>query len=141
MSQQIKIKGLLLCHPWFGGSEPIGSESKDPVKKENSLKFWRFIYPESTSLDDPFMNPLAAKEGMDGVYKCEKVLVTVAQKDELRDRGRLYHDKLLEALSSGKWGGRAEFYEAEEEDHVFYLHNSSCEKAGEMMQKVVSFID
>ena len=130
-----------MCHPWFGGTEPIGSESRDPVKKENTLKFWRFVYPETTGLDDPFMNPMAVKERMEGVYKCEKVLIAVAQKDGLRDRGKLYYDKLLEAVSSGDWNGHVEFYETEEEDHVFYLQNSSCDKAVEMMQKVVSFID
>ncbi|KAJ1700138.1 hypothetical protein LUZ63_008650 [Rhynchospora breviuscula] len=140
-SQGIKIKGLILCHPWFGGSGSIGSEPEDPVKKENSLKFWRFVYPATTGLDDPFMNPMALEERMDSVYKCEKVLVAVAQKDGLRDRGKLYYDKLNEAVLSGKWDGRVEFYEAEGEDHVFYLHNSSCDKAGEMMQMVVSFID
>ncbi|KAF3340922.1 tuliposide A-converting enzyme 2 [Carex littledalei] len=97
---------------------------------------------ETTGLDDPFMNPMAVKEQMEGVYKCEKVLVAVAQKDELRDRGKLYYDKLLEAVSSGKWNGHVEFYETEGEDHVFYLqHNTSSDKAVEMMQKVVSFID
>ncbi|XP_078151387.1 putative carboxylesterase 2 [Carex rostrata] len=140
-SNGIKIKGLLMCHPWFGGTEPIGSESRDPVNKENSLKFWRFVYPETTGLDDPFMNPMAVRERMEGVYKCEKVLIAVAQKDGLRDRGKLYYDKLLEAVSSGDWNGHVEFYETEEEDHVFYLQNSSCDKAVEMLQKVVSFID
>ncbi|XP_078166053.1 putative carboxylesterase 2 [Carex rostrata] len=137
-SEGIKIKGLLLCHPWFGGSEPIGSESIDPVKKD---QFWRFVYPKTTGLDDPFFNPMAAKERMKGVYKCEKVLVAVAQNDELRDRGKLYYDKLLKAVSSGEWNGHAEFYETEGEDHVFYLDNDSCHNAVEMMQKVVSFID
>ncbi|KAF3334065.1 tuliposide A-converting enzyme 2 [Carex littledalei] len=140
-SEGIKIKGLLLCHPWFGGSESIGSESCDPVKKEFNLNFWRFVHPETTGLDDPFINPMATKERMEGVYKCEKVLVAVAQKDGFRDRGRLYYDKLLEAVSSGEWNGHAEFYETQGEDHVFYLHNTSADKAVNMMHKLVSFID
>ncbi|KAF3341163.1 tuliposide A-converting enzyme 2 [Carex littledalei] len=141
-SEGIKIKGLVICHPWFGWSEAIGSESQDLVKKENNLKFLRLVYPEATGLEDPIMNPMAAKERMEGVYKCEKVLVAVAQKDELRDKGKLYYDKLLEAVSSGEWNGHVEFYETEGEDHVFYLlHNRGSDKAMEMMQKVVSFID
>ncbi|KAF3341167.1 tuliposide A-converting enzyme 2 [Carex littledalei] len=116
-SEGIKIKGLVICHPWFGWSEAIGSESQDLVKKENNLKFLRLVYPEATGLEDPIMNPMAAKERMEGVYKCEKVLVAVAQKDELRDKGKLYYDKLLEAVSSGEWNGHVEFYETEGEDH------------------------
>ncbi|KAJ4784363.1 hypothetical protein LUZ62_035609 [Rhynchospora pubera] len=139
-SERIRIKGLILCHPLFRGSDTVGSKPEDPVKKEKSLKFWRFVYPATTGLDDPFMNPMAMEGSMDGVYKCEKVLVAVAENDGLRDRGKLYYDKLHEAVLSGKWDGRAEFYEAEGEGHIFYLRNSSSDKAGEMMQKVVSFI-
>jgi acetyl esterase/lipase len=50
---------------------------------------------------------------------CSKVLVAVAEKDLLRDRGLLY----CEALKKCGWGGAVETMEAEGEGHVFHLFN------------------
>ncbi|KAJ3679515.1 hypothetical protein LUZ60_017526 [Juncus effusus] len=141
-SEGIKIKGLILCHPWFSGSEPIGIEDARPEDLKKSSLLWMFVYPSMISLDDPLINPMASEERLEKVFKCDKVFVTVAEKDILRDRGRLYYEKLVEAIANGKWSdGKAKFYEAEGEDHVFYLQNPLCDKGVEMMDIITKFID
>ncbi|KAJ3679514.1 hypothetical protein LUZ60_017525 [Juncus effusus] len=140
-SEGIKIKGLILCHPWFGGSEPIGKECTHPENREKGSLLWMLIFPGTTGLDNPLLNPMASEEILEKVFKCDKVFVTVAEKDGLRDRGRLYYEKLVEAIANGKWEGEVKFYEAEGEDHTFYLQNPLSDKAVEMMNIVTKFID
>jgi acetyl esterase/lipase len=64
------------------------------------------------------------------------VLVCVAEKDLLKDRG-WYYKELLE--KSG-WVGVVEVIETEDEGHVFHMFNPTCEKAKILLNQVVSFI-
>ncbi|PQP98038.1 putative carboxylesterase 12 [Prunus yedoensis var. nudiflora] len=57
--------------------------------------------------------------------------------NDTRDRAWAYY----EALKKSGWGGVVEIVESEGEDHVFHLFNPSCDKAVEMVKKVVSFIN
>ncbi|KAH7517963.1 hypothetical protein FEM48_Zijuj09G0120000 [Ziziphus jujuba var. spinosa] len=80
------------------------------------------------------INP--AKDPNLGKVGCGRVLVCVAEKDALRDRG-LYYCELLE--KSG-WNGALEVMEAKGEDHVFHLVNPTCENAIAMLHKIFAFI-
>ncbi|PIA46363.1 hypothetical protein AQUCO_01500115v1 [Aquilegia coerulea] len=68
---------------------------------------------------------------------CKRVLVCVAEKDGLRDRGKFYYEE----LGKSEWDGVVEFMEAEEENHVFHLFNYTCKNAVDLMKRVVSFIN
>jgi acetyl esterase/lipase len=64
------------------------------------------------------------------------VLICVAEKDILRDRG-LYYKELLE---KNGWGGVVEVVETKDEDHVFHIFKPSCENALAFLSQIVSFI-
>ncbi|KAI4332271.1 hypothetical protein L6164_017194 [Bauhinia variegata] len=84
--QENNIIGLITAHPFFGTAEVD--------------RLYKFICPTSSGRDDdPKLNPAVdldlSKLG------CEKVLVCVAEKDRLRERGVAYD----ETLRSGGWDG------------------------------------
>ncbi|PRQ23159.1 putative carboxylesterase [Rosa chinensis] len=131
-----KLNGIVLVHPYFWGEEPIGGElalAEDHTKMLAAL--WRFCYPLTSGSDDPVLNP--GKDPKLGELGCEKVLVCVAEKDSLKDRGWYYS----EVLKKSGWNGVVEVMEAKEEQHVFHLVNPSCDNAVTMLKKLVSFIN
>ncbi|XP_059628684.1 2-hydroxyisoflavanone dehydratase-like [Cornus florida] len=118
----LKLKGVMIVHPFFVGSEPD--------------KMIQYLYPTSSgSDDDPKLNPAVDPDL--GKMGCERALVCVAEKDWLKPRGMGY----VESLKKSGWGGSVEFMENEGEDHCFHLFNPTSEKAVPLMQKFVSFIN
>ncbi|KAK1402583.1 CXE carboxylesterase [Heracleum sosnowskyi] len=118
----VKISGMVLVHPYFGSDEVT------PMMK--------VLYPGISRFDDPRYNP-AANPCLMGKIKCGKVLVCVAEKDGLKDRGVKYY----EGLKKSDYEGEAEFVETRGEAHVFHLFNQTSEKAGELMKIIVSFLN
>lgn len=129
------VSGIILIHPYFWGKNPIGNEAKDPQKKAHVDSLWLFVCPTTTGCDDPLINP--AKDPKLGSLGCERVLIFLAEKDTLRDRGRLYEEK----LKACGWGGVVEVLEAEGEDHVFHLFDPTCEKAAAMLKQMAVFLN
>ncbi|CAK9181258.1 unnamed protein product [Ilex paraguariensis] len=66
-----------------------------------------------------------------------RVLVCVAEKDLLKDRGWYYKEVLVK---SG-WKGKVEIMEAKGEEHVFHLFNPTCENAVAKLKKLASFFN
>jgi acetyl esterase/lipase len=122
----VKIVGVVLAHPFFGNNEP---DTFSPVIE--------FIFPSVRIYDDPRINPAGAGGAELASLGCARVLIFVAGKDRLRDRGVRY----CEALKKSGWDGLVEIVETEGEGHVFHLLNPNCAKARVMMEKVVSFIN
>ncbi|XP_073157702.1 probable carboxylesterase 7 [Henckelia pumila] len=118
----IEFTGLILVHPYFG----IG----------NTEHLWNFICPETIGANDSRLNPAAHKKLLSNL-RCERVLVCVAGKDFLKERGVKYH----EALKNSEWNGVAEFFETEGEGHVFHLREPNSEKAPLLMKRVVEFVN
>ncbi|KAI4355042.1 hypothetical protein L6164_003859 [Bauhinia variegata] len=83
--------------------------------------------PRIEAADDPKLSTVA----------CPKVLVMVAGKDTLRDRGLTYY----EALKKSGWRGTADIVEAPGEDHVFHLLNPDGENAVALLKQFVSFME
>ncbi|KAL5724840.1 hypothetical protein ACHQM5_008051 [Ranunculus cassubicifolius] len=131
--KELNIVGLVLIHPLFIGVEPVGDEVIN-LNHQRAGKLWRAVCPAATDSDDPRINPV--KDPEFSRLGTKRVLVCVAEKDALKDRGRLYYEKLGE---SG-WDGVVEFMETQGVKHVFHLYNPSCEKARELMKRVVSFL-
>ncbi|KAL5724841.1 hypothetical protein ACHQM5_008052 [Ranunculus cassubicifolius] len=134
MKKGVKIAGVLLFHPLFCGAAPIGSEVTT-LNHIRAGKLWCDVCPGTIGPDDPRFNPL--KDSNLSRIGCKRMFVCVAQDDELRDRGRLYYEEL------GKcgWDGVVEFMETDGENHVFHLFKPDCEKAKELMKRVVSFLN
>ncbi|XAR72888.1 Carboxylesterase [Bertholletia excelsa] len=88
----VKLVGVALIHPYFWAEEPIGFESEKPELKAIIGKIWRVAFPSSSGLDDPWINPM--KDPSLSKLGCSRVLVCVAGKDDLRERGRIYCKEL-----------------------------------------------
>ncbi|XVF67602.1 hypothetical protein PTKIN_Ptkin10aG0134500 [Pterospermum kingtungense] len=85
--------------------------------------------------DDPRINP--AVDPRLSRLGCSRVLIFVAEKDSLRERGLLYY----ETLKNSGWGGELVIEETEGEDHAFQLFNPNSESALALMNRLVSFIN
>ncbi|CAN0922263.1 Probable carboxylesterase 2 [Linum grandiflorum] len=141
---EMEILGAALVHPYFWGSELIGSEAiyyppEDGFRKSMVDNWWMFICRSEKGCDDPLINPFAEGSGsgqLDGLG-CERVLVIVAGDDILKDRGRLYYEKLV---GSG-WKGTAEFVETEGKDHVFHIIEPDCVEAKGVLKRLAYFFN
>ncbi|KAK3423187.1 hypothetical protein EUGRSUZ_F00248 [Eucalyptus grandis] len=134
LGKRIKLSGIGMIQPYFWGEKPIGAEVSDPGRKALVDSWWRFVCVSGKGCDDPLINPFAdGAPGVDGLA-CEKVLVIVSEKDILRDRGRLYYEKLVE--SGGAAGAATEIMEVDGEDHVFHIFDPSCEKAKRLFKRI-----
>ncbi|KAI3708024.1 hypothetical protein L2E82_37025 [Cichorium intybus] len=116
------IQALIALHPYFSQKEPD--------------KLIQYLYPGSSGADDdPKLNPRSDPD----IEKmgCSRVLIMVAEKDFLRQRGIDYK----ETLKKSNWEGSVEFVENEGEDHCFYLFNPRSEKAKGVIQMLITFIN
>jgi acetyl esterase/lipase len=134
-----RLKGAVLIHPWFWGSEAVGEETRHPLARAMGGRLWTFACPGSSGVDDPRMNPLAPDApGLD-TLACDRVMVCVAEGDHLRWRGRAYAEAL--AAARGGDGQGVELLETEGEGHVFHLMKPDCDKAKEMFDRIVAFVN
>ncbi|CAK7331302.1 unnamed protein product [Dovyalis caffra] len=119
LPEGVKVVGMALVQPFFGGSE--------------EEKMWLYMCPTNSGSDDPRLNP-----GMEDLAKigCQRVLIFVAEKDALKVVAKNYYEKLKK---SGFKGG-VEIVEHESEGHTFHLKDPKSEKAGQLMEKLVSFL-
>lgn len=129
------LKGAVLIHPWFWGSEAVGEEPRDPAFRAMGAGLWFFACPGTSDMDDPRMNPMApGAPGLEALA-CDRVMVCAAEGDFLRWRGRAYAEEVAAAR------GGVELLETMGEGHVFYLFKPDCDKAKEMLVKMVAFIN
>lgn len=131
------ILGIALVHPYFWGSVRTGSELVHLDRVELEGKWWPFVCPSRPNDDDPWINPIADGAPSLKGLGCKKVLVCVAEKDMMKDRGMLYY----KALDRSGWKGTVEIEETQGEDHAFHLYNVQSEKAKELMKRLVAFFN
>lgn len=130
-----RIEGALLLHPWFGGSTVL--EGEPPAAAALTGMIWCYACPgASGGADDPRMNPLAPGAPALEKLACERMLVAAGQTDGLAARDRAYYD----AVAASPWRGTATWVESEGEGHVFFLEKPECDKAKQLMDRVVEFI-
>ncbi|XP_043715014.1 probable carboxylesterase 2 [Telopea speciosissima] len=133
----VELLGVALLHPYFWGSDPIGSESTEPIKKAFVDRVWPYVCPSNPNHDDPRINPVVADSPSLVGLGCSRVLVFVAEKDILRDRGWLYYEE----LGKSGWMGVVKIKEAKEEDHVFHLLKPESEKARDLVTQLALFLN
>ncbi|PON63402.1 Arylacetamide deacetylase, partial [Trema orientale] len=135
----VDLRGAVLVHPYFWGKDPIGAEAAIIAAaggRARAEMIWLLVHPSSElGTDDPYLNP--DKDPNVGKMGCGRVLVCVAEKDRLKDRGWFYG----EVLRKSGWEGSIEVVEAKGEDHVFHLFNPTCDNARDMMNKICNFIN
>ncbi|KAG5573495.1 hypothetical protein H5410_063261 [Solanum commersonii] len=133
----VDILGVALIHPYFWGSDPIGSEGLYPDKKAGVDRMWSFVCPSNPDNDDPRVNPIAKGAPSLMSLGCRRILICVAEKDILKDRGRAYY----EALGQSGWMGVVEIHETQREDHVFHLHDLDSQKSKDLMKNLAHFFN
>ena len=133
----VDILGACLVHPYFWGSSPIGSEGSDLERKASVDRLWSFVCPSMPDNDNPWVNPIVEEAPSLAWLGCRRVLVCVAEKDVLRDRGRLYYD----ALGRSGWIGVVEIEETEGEGHAFHLNDLGCNKAKDLIKCMAEFFN
>ncbi|GMI71932.1 hypothetical protein like AT1G47480 [Hibiscus trionum] len=112
LNNGVEIKGAFLTHPYFWGSNPIGSETKDVKRREKLVMstMWQLVYPEAPGgIDNPMLNPVVEGGGSLGGLGCSRLLVSVAEKDWVRDRGISYYN----AVKESGWKGELELVDVE----------------------------
>ncbi|KAL9663890.1 hypothetical protein QQ045_019284 [Rhodiola kirilowii] len=133
----VKPAGIVMIHPYFWSTDPTEYELTDPVRKAMVDNWWNFVSPSDKGCDDPLINPYAdGSPDLTGLG-CDTLMVCVAEKDILCDRGKIYYESVLR---SG-WSGRAELFVTKGEDHVFHIFDPKNEKAGELMKSVAEFVN
>ena len=93
---------------------------------------WNFTYPRAPGGIDNPMSPGAPSLAGLG---CSRVLVAVAEKDELRDRGLSYHEKLRKST----WEGEVELVQGDG-DHGFHILHFESENAKHLIKHMASFL-
>ncbi|PKI69763.1 hypothetical protein CRG98_009919 [Punica granatum] len=132
-----RLLGAALIHPYIWGVKSIGSEAVDPERKASVDRLWPFICPTNPDNDDPCVNPVVEGAPSLAGLGCGRVLVCVAEKDVLKDRGWMYY----EAVARSGWPGMAEIMETEGEGHVFHLNALESQKAKDLIQLLADFLN
>nr|CAB3467462.1 unnamed protein product [Digitaria exilis] len=130
----VRVSGLLVIHAYFNAEE----STTTGALREKSAAFWRFVCPGTPGLvDDPLCNPFSeAAGGSAARIAAGRVLVCVAGKDMLRDRGVWYY----ESLKGSGYRGEVELRESVGEGHVFHYTKPGCEQAQLLRARVLSFL-
>ncbi|XP_031266616.1 probable carboxylesterase 5 [Pistacia vera] len=119
----VKLSGICLIQPYFG-------------RQDGGVdKCWTFVCPTTSGSDDHRINP--SVDSRLSSLRCNRVLICVAEKDNLKERGLFYS----ETLRDSEWVGEVEIAETEGEDHVFHLFNPNSEKAMALLEKIALFIN
>ncbi|XP_051201900.1 probable carboxylesterase 2 [Lolium perenne] len=134
------IEGLVMVHPYFWGSERLASET---VREDGVAMFppdlvdrlWPFVTAGHAGNDDPRINPPAEEVAS---LTCRRMLVAVAEKDSMRDRGR----QLAAHMRDCAWSGDAvTLVESEGGDHGFHLYNPLRATSKKLMESIVQFVN
>lgn len=140
----LRLKGLVLIQPFFGGEARTGSEkySNQPPNSVLTLSasdtYWRLSLPSGSSRDHPWCNPLAGGGARLRDLRVPATMVCVAEMDILRDRNLEFCNALVGA------GKKVEKTMYRGVGHAFQiLHNSQSSRAQtqEMMSHIKSFIN
>nr|XP_009619335.2 2-hydroxyisoflavanone dehydratase-like [Nicotiana tomentosiformis] len=126
----VKILGSILCFPYFLSSSEF---------KEDSLasRIWAFVNPSAEDgVDDPRINPFVEKAPSLSGLGCSKILVCVAEKDELRNIGIQY----VEAVKKSGWKGEIKLIDVQGEDHCFQIFDPETEKAKDLIKGIADFV-
>ncbi|RAL38004.1 hypothetical protein DM860_000698 [Cuscuta australis] len=123
------LAGGILCFPYFWGSTEKGG------KQGRLSKTWDLVCPTAEGgIDSPMINPTAENApSLSGLDRCPKILVCVAEKDDLREIGVRY----VGAVKRSGWKGKIDILDVEGEGHCFQVLNPDSENA---KRRIASFI-
>ncbi|KAJ8421210.1 hypothetical protein Cgig2_002376 [Carnegiea gigantea] len=113
----VRLAGAFLAMPYFLSSNRVGSEP-ETITTSSNFKIWEYVCQNCTAdVDDPHINPSGPGAPSLRGLGCGRMMVYIAQQDELRERDVWYYQQVKES----RWPGRVELVEAKGEDHVFHI--------------------
>uniref|UniRef100_A0ACD5YDD0 Uncharacterized protein n=1 Tax=Avena sativa TaxID=4498 RepID=A0ACD5YDD0_AVESA len=136
---RVVIEGLVMVQPYFWGADRLPSEtdSDDVVFPAYGVdRLWPFVTAGDAGNDDPRINPTDEEIAS---LRCKRVLVAVAERDTLRDRGCRLAARVRHHCPSV--GDNVTLAESEGEDHSFHLHSPLRATSKRLMERVVQFIN
>ncbi|CAI0541695.1 unnamed protein product [Linum tenue] len=134
----VVVKGYVLLAPFFGGTVLFESEANGPVDAFLNLelidRFWRLSVPVGDTTDHPLINPFGPSSKDLEPVALDPVLVVVGGSDLLKDRAKVYAEKLTEM------GKKIEYVEFEGQQHGFFTIDPEAEPAKKLMGVIKRFI-
>ncbi|KAH9313840.1 hypothetical protein KI387_022467 [Taxus chinensis] len=135
---EIKIKGMILLYPYFGGEDRMPSEegglSRFPLEYLDA--FWRLALPVGSNKDHPFCNPVGKhSEDLDSGVSIPPMLFVVPGRDMLRDKQLQYCE-----FPKKKCVKEVEVVLLEDEDHGFIHVNVDGQSSVELHRCISDFI-
>ncbi|KAK8492603.1 hypothetical protein V6N13_017576 [Hibiscus sabdariffa] len=128
---RVKISGGFLSHPHF-----LCSGAEDA--KSLPTLIWEFVYLSAPGgPGNALINPFGpGKSSLTGLG-CSKLLVCVAEKDELRDIRIMYYN----AMKESGWKGEIEVYETMGENHAFHVLNFGTQNSRTIIKRLATFLN
>ncbi|CAI0543888.1 unnamed protein product [Linum tenue] len=134
----VEVKGYVLLAPFFGGTVRTRSEAEAPKDVMLNLElvdwFWRLSVPVGDTTDHPLINPFGPSSKDLEPVALDPVLVVVGGSDLLKDRAKVYAEKLTEM------GKKIEYVEFEGQQHGFFTIDPEAEPAKKLMGVIKRFI-
>uniref|UniRef100_A0A0D6QSD9 Alpha/beta hydrolase fold-3 domain-containing protein n=1 Tax=Araucaria cunninghamii TaxID=56994 RepID=A0A0D6QSD9_ARACU len=136
--RHLRLEGAIVVHPFFGGEEAIACERADTAEAQGLVRLgdelWKISLPEGADKDHPFCNPDGPRSTSLATLPYSRIIVFVAEKDLIKDRGVMYYEALKKA------GKEVQLVVTQSEGHVFYLLNPQSENAPPMLNQISNFI-
>lgn len=140
----MRIRGLILLYPFFGGEARTASETREkqgisPFTLGDSDLMWRLALPTGSNRDHHFCNPVAPQTGALDVWSLggplPPTVMVIAGLDILRSKQLEYYELLK------KCGEQIiEIVEFEEEDHGFALLKIDEQNSIKVIEYASNFI-
>ncbi|TKY51126.1 2-hydroxyisoflavanone dehydratase [Spatholobus suberectus] len=87
-------------------------------------------------MDNPMCNPVAPGAPSLAGLGCSRMIVCVAGRDSLRERGIWYY----ESVKKSGWQGKLEFFEEKDVGHTYHLSNVESENTKKLIKHLASFL-
>lgn len=134
---QVRIKGLLPIHPYFGSEERTKLEANNAECLEVAMNdmFWKLSLPEGSNRDYygcNFEKTNLSKEEWD---RFPAVAVYVAELDFLKERGVMYAEYLQKKMVKG-----VKLVEAAGESHVYHVFHPESESTYMLQKQMNEFM-
>ncbi|KAL2324373.1 hypothetical protein Fmac_023431 [Flemingia macrophylla] len=133
----VRIAGAVLAFPLFWGSEPVLSEAVEGHEESSAMQVWKFVYPDAPrGIDNPLINPLSSGAPSLANLASRRMLVFVAEKDDLRERGVWYCD----AVKESGWQGDIQLVRVQGEEHCFQIYHPHTHNSKAVIRSIASFL-
>ncbi|KAF8731306.1 hypothetical protein HU200_016360 [Digitaria exilis] len=143
--RDLAVEGMVMVQPYFWGTERLPSEAASDGARTMLPAYgvdwlWPLVTAGQTGNEDPRINP-TDEEVASLTSTCRRVMVAVAEKDTLRERGVRLFERVRECYDLTGTGGEVTLVESEGEDHGFHLYSPLRATSRSLMESIVHFIN